>query len=192
VDHDVVAGAHGRAALDLDAPSARLEGIARAARAVRAEVMAFTITDSCSGCARCKVQCPASAILGTRGERHGVVPERCIDCGACAVVCPDAAVLDERGELHPLAGLIAHSRLPVLACGVAWPTVRIDPRRCTGCGDCVSACGYDALSRGGGRFASERAHAISVADRCTGCGSCELVCGPAAIEVSGGGLRLRA
>lgn len=60
----------------------------------------------------------------------------------------------------------------------AEPELVFRPDRCTGCGDCVSACGLDALSLSEG--------VLKVAwDRCDLQGSCEDVCLPGALEISG-------
>jgi MinD superfamily P-loop ATPase len=57
---------------------------------------------------------------------------------------------------------------------VAIPFVRIDPDRCTGCGECVRGCAYSALARVGDT-------AIVFPGLCHGCGGCLEVCPEGAI-----------
>ncbi len=57
----------------------------------------YQINDSCTGCVLCAKKCPASAILGTKKEKHSIVQEACIRCGVCRDVCKyDAVVVSAR------------------------------------------------------------------------------------------------
>ena len=47
----------------------------------------------CSGCTRCKLECPVDAIVGDPREVHVVVQETCIACGNCVQVCRQNAVM---------------------------------------------------------------------------------------------------
>jgi len=46
----------------------------------------------CTGCGRCKKECPADAIFGSKKEPHTIDTEVCIKCGACLEVCRFNAV----------------------------------------------------------------------------------------------------
>ncbi len=52
----------------------------------------------------------------------------------------------------------------------------IDPRRCTGCGACVSACRFDAVEKTSKGFRSDPLS-------CEGCGACAFVCPAGAIQL---------
>jgi len=49
--------------------------------------------ERCTGCGRCRRECPVEAISGEKKQPHRIDPERCIKCGACYEVCPEGAVL---------------------------------------------------------------------------------------------------
>jgi NADH:ubiquinone oxidoreductase subunit F (NADH-binding)/Pyruvate/2-oxoacid:ferredoxin oxidoreductase delta subunit/(2Fe-2S) ferredoxin len=57
------------------------------------EITTFTIMEEkCTGCMRCKVECPMGAIEGERKEPHRIDDLRCITCGICYDVCPIDAI----------------------------------------------------------------------------------------------------
>jgi Pyruvate/2-oxoacid:ferredoxin oxidoreductase delta subunit len=57
------------------------------------EITSFTIMEEkCTGCMRCKVECPMGAIEGERKEPHRIDDLRCITCGICYDVCPSDAI----------------------------------------------------------------------------------------------------
>ena len=57
------------------------------------EITTFTIMEEkCTGCMRCKVECPMGAIEGERKEPHRIDDLRCITCGICYDVCPFDAI----------------------------------------------------------------------------------------------------
>jgi NADH:ubiquinone oxidoreductase subunit F (NADH-binding)/Pyruvate/2-oxoacid:ferredoxin oxidoreductase delta subunit/(2Fe-2S) ferredoxin len=49
--------------------------------------------DLCSGCTRCKRECPVDAIIGETREVHIIAQDKCIACGNCVQVCRQHAVL---------------------------------------------------------------------------------------------------
>lgn len=133
--------------------------------------MSFTIEDSCSACGRCLTVCPTHAIVGGDDVRHEVDPSRCIDCGACAIVCSDDAVRDELGERFAIQGL----------CGSKPMRAIVHIESCTGCGDCVTSCTFNAILRV--LVEGRMPHARVVESRCTGCAICALECDKGAIEL---------
>ena len=52
----------------------------------------------CSGCGRCKKECPTNAISGTKKEPHTIDTNECIKCGVCFEVCKFEAVKKGRME----------------------------------------------------------------------------------------------
>ena len=46
----------------------------------------------CTGCGRCKKECPTNAITGTKKETHTIDLNECIKCGVCFGVCKFEAV----------------------------------------------------------------------------------------------------
>lgn len=54
--------------------------------------MAYVINQpNCSGCHRCRVECPAEAIR-FKNTKYWIDPEKCVDCGHCAEVCHNEAI----------------------------------------------------------------------------------------------------
>jgi heterodisulfide reductase subunit A len=58
----------------------------------------------------------------------------------------------------------------------------VDADACTGCGDCLTACPYDAISMGEG---SDRHVAVISPTGCKGCGGCVPICPENAIDLLG-------
>lgn len=56
--------------------------------------MAYVIhQQNCSGCHRCRVECPAEAIR-FKNAKYWIDPEKCVSCGHCAEVCHNEAISD--------------------------------------------------------------------------------------------------
>ena len=54
--------------------------------------MAYIIQQNiCSGCHRCRMECPAEAIT-FRNDKYWINPDKCIDCGTCETVCHNGAI----------------------------------------------------------------------------------------------------
>ena len=53
--------------------------------------MAYVISDQCTNCGACDVECPSEAIIEKKGIRV-IDPDLCIDCGACESLCPVEAI----------------------------------------------------------------------------------------------------
>ena len=54
--------------------------------------MAYVIEQKkCSGCHRCRVECPVQAIT-LRNDKYWIDPDKCIDCGTCEEVCHNECI----------------------------------------------------------------------------------------------------
>ncbi len=53
--------------------------------------MSYVISDSCTNCGSCDIECPVEAIH-EKGDKRVIKAEECIECGACEVICPAAAI----------------------------------------------------------------------------------------------------
>lgn len=56
------------------------------------KLIAYAISDSCTGCQTCVKLCPGGAISGEPKQKHAINPEICIRCGTCKSVCKSGAV----------------------------------------------------------------------------------------------------
>lgn len=66
-----------------------------AERPPAAPLVARVVEEDCIGCTRCLRACPVDAIVGARGQLHGVLGPLCTGCGLCLPVCPtDCIVLE--------------------------------------------------------------------------------------------------
>ncbi len=112
------------------------------------------------------------------GMRHEVFEDmtlwNCTACDLCYPACPQ--------QIH-ISEVIGALRQLALEAGYTSPleTVTVDPILCSGCGNCVEVCPYDAL-----HLTSWGSMRISTVDhnRCMGCGNCVAACPNKAI---GGG-----
>ena len=52
--------------------------------------MAYTISEQCTACGKCKEICPVDAI--SKGAPYTIDADTCIDCGNCAGECPVEAI----------------------------------------------------------------------------------------------------
>ncbi|HON86030.1 MAG TPA: NADH-quinone oxidoreductase subunit NuoF [Syntrophorhabdaceae bacterium] len=53
------------------------------------------LPDKCTGCMRCKAECPVQCIKGEKKEVHEIDSDRCVKCGTCYDVCRFDAVIIE-------------------------------------------------------------------------------------------------
>lgn len=133
--------------------------------------MAYSITESCTGCTACSRICPTSAISGTRGQRYCIDERVCIDCGVCSRVCPVNALQDGQGQ--PCRSSKRSE----------WAKPVVNPDRCTACGACVQTCPVNAL---GYTARDNSKHLLPVLQEeklCIACGFCASTCPVDAIEM---------
>lgn len=65
--------------------------------------MAYEIVQElCSGCHRCRVECPQQAIR-FKNSKYWIEPDKCISCGKCAKVCHNDCIHDpdKKEEISP-------------------------------------------------------------------------------------------
>ena len=56
--------------------------------------MAYKITDECTACGVCEMECPVGAI--SEGDPIYVInADECSECGVCAGACPNSAIVEE-------------------------------------------------------------------------------------------------
>ncbi|MDR1733540.1 MAG: 4Fe-4S binding protein [Oscillospiraceae bacterium] len=135
--------------------------------------MAYSISETCSGCTACARLCPVMAISGERGRVHTINPKRCVECGVCARGCPKSAIRDARGAIPP--------RIP----RKEWPKPAIRTEDCSACRMCVDICPFDALALTLPQFKGDiRVHAaLSNPAKCVGCAQCMKICPLRLIEM---------
>lgn len=56
-------------------------------------MMAYKITDDCTACGVCEMECPVGAI--SEGDSiYEINPDECTECGVCASACPNGAITE--------------------------------------------------------------------------------------------------
>jgi len=73
-----------------DEYTAHLEGCCPAGKC--AALIAYRVTDECSGCTICAQHCPTGAITFTPYQKHKIDVDRCVRCGTCRSKCPEDAI----------------------------------------------------------------------------------------------------
>ena len=138
--------------------------------------MAHQITNDCIGCTMCARSCPVWAISGELKQQHHINPKRCVDCGVCGKVCPKGAVLNEKDE--PVAKTPKNE----------WLHPAVDHSKCSACGMCVEACGFQCLAISLPTFRGDLAVFAELREpaKCVGCALCERICPLHAIAMKGG------
>lgn len=52
------------------------------------DLVAVIDEETCIGCVKCIIACPADAIIGSAKQLHAVIPEYCTGCKLCIAPCP--------------------------------------------------------------------------------------------------------
>lgn len=55
--------------------------------------MAYSITEKCTTCGKCKEVCPVEAIAEGK-DMFKIDPETCVNCGQCVDECPSEAIIE--------------------------------------------------------------------------------------------------
>jgi NADH-quinone oxidoreductase subunit F len=55
-------------------------------------LIAYSVSEACTGCTICAQHCPADAIAMRPYERHEIDSEQCTRCDTCRVKCPESAI----------------------------------------------------------------------------------------------------
>jgi NADH-quinone oxidoreductase subunit F len=58
-------------------------------------LIAYRITEACTGCGTCRKLCPAEAIRGEKKAVHAIDVAACTRCGVCMAACKEAAIVAE-------------------------------------------------------------------------------------------------
>lgn len=134
--------------------------------------MSYTITQNCTGCAACKLVCPANAIQGEKKSLHKIDPLICIECGACGRICPFKAVID------------SHQNLCKQENRKYWMKPLIREKNCVSCGLCLQTCPSGVLDFA--ELSDHKVHAVAhlrEPANCIGCAFCADICPVGAIEM---------
>ncbi len=158
----------------------------------------FTILqDKCIACRACVTACGFHAISYTRADSTSqnyykvtIDPKKCVGCGECVLVCPVDAITsastsnqsddNDNEEENATTTTSTSTVTPTTTTSTTTTTTTsaktyaVSSSRCTGCGRCLGACSYGALSFSGGK-------AVINASKCTGCGKCAARCPRSAI-----------
>lgn len=128
--------------------------------------MAYSITNSCTGCGTCLSICPTKAITGGPGRIHSINENLCIDCGACAKLCQNSSVVDQNGTV---VGHVSKRD---------WEIPHFNDSKCTRCGKCYEICPIGIITRPKGSMLPS----LSNPKLCASCKMCWKVCMFNAIE----------
>lgn len=56
-------------------------------------IVAFIFEDGCTGCTKCRKECPTDAIIGASKQMHTIVADACTGCEKCVEACPTASII---------------------------------------------------------------------------------------------------
>lgn len=56
-------------------------------------MVAFKITEDCTACGVCEMECPVGAI--SEGDIYVIDADACTSCGVCVSACPNGAIIED-------------------------------------------------------------------------------------------------
>ena len=119
-------------------------------------------------------------------------PQKCVGCGECNLICPEGAIASNISTNSGSGSTNNNSNGGTSNGstddttddttgdstgnnnGSTTTTYSVNSSKCTGCGHCIRACSYGALTMSGRK-------AVINASKCTGCGKCVSYCSKGAI-----------
>jgi electron transport complex protein RnfB len=138
----------------------------------------IAISPECVRCNLCAEECPVNAIDDAKLTKPAKILDNCVKCEICAQTCPVNSIkviestsdLDEDVTYKLNTVKVPHRTLRM-------EKIKVDPTKCTSCGNCVKFCPTGAIK------APEGETAVIDTDACIGCGACANVCAENAVDL---------
>lgn len=138
----------------------------------------ITISPECVRCNLCAEECPVDAIDDAKLTKPAKILDNCVKCEICAQTCPVNAVkvIESTSDLEDDVTYKLNT-IKVPHRTLRMEKIRVNPDKCTSCGNCVKFCPTGAI-----KVQDDETAEIDL-DACIGCGACANVCGEDAITL---------